>query len=251
MKAHEILTEYEWQFTSGGSSGLDGFTGGALAAGAAGAKALASRAKNAIKGKPGAVGGAKVGPTKPATPAKPDASRFAKYKELQKAKVAAIEHKWTASVGRGWTMVFRAMSLVVPIAQLLADLEKTKEARDSGELTPEEYEEARKFHVGVFQTQLLIPAIGRFVVNVAKVGLALRLFKNLGALVSAPATAGLSIAAAIASDAAIIWAQQWLGSDDGKEWLSKYLMDVIVSWGSVGTNLYDEIVKKYNELKKR
>jgi hypothetical protein len=69
--------------------------------------------------------------------------------------------------------------------------------------------------------------------NTGRVITTLRVIKDLASGVLAPVTGGVSIAAALASEVAIIAFQQWLQSPTGKKalaWIIVYLVDPVSDW---------------------
>jgi hypothetical protein len=242
MKVYDIISEAEWEFGKGSSDGV-GSTGAALGGAAAGALAARALSGAGTASKAGAV----------AQAAGKKASSFQKLKgfvETRKDKLAATERWWKAKAGNKLTLLFWGLGLVVPITQLYAVLAEIKRAKDADEISEEEYKELREFHFGVFQTQVLIPIIGKAVVSTAKIILFVRWIKLAGSLISAKFTAGASIAAHIASEAFIIWFQQWLGSDDGRKWLSDNLFYTIKYLGMPSESMWTSLMSYYEKSKK-
>jgi hypothetical protein len=116
---------------------------------------------------------------------------------------------------------------------------------DGRPMTKEEFEAERDFAYGVYQTQILLPAIVRVLKNTTTAVTVARNIKNLAAAISAPASAGLSIGAALATDVALYAFAEFLGSDTAQKYMVAELMPVVKGFGWAGTGLVDGLWSLY------
>jgi hypothetical protein len=164
------------------------------------------------------------------------------------ARAAVIEKGFLGQIGKfgGWLFTF--LSLMEPTRQLWAtvsgledDYKNNIPVYDGKPMTKEEFEAEREFAYGVYQTQILLPTIARLLKNTGTAVKIAQYIKNTAATISAPASAGLSIGAALATDAALFGFAKWLGSDTAQNYMADKLMPYIKGFGWAGTSLVDLI----------
>lgn len=176
------------------------------------------------------------------------------WKTGNTAAAQAMEKSFWAKLGTSTGTLFKLLGLGASIADLYIDLAGLEDLYNNKELTKEEYEAEREFAFGVFEAQIIVPMIVRFVANSRIVIMLVRLIKNvvLGAgAVAGVATGGVvsaaSIAAMVATEAGITAFQMWLGSDQGKDVLAKSVfMPIIKGGGYVGEGLWNKLLYAFS-----
>ena len=167
------------------------------------------------------------------------------------ARAAAIEKGFLGQVGRFGGWLFTYLSLIEPTRQLwatvggLEDDYKNGFIYDGHPMTKEDFEAERDFAYGVYQTQILLPTIVRVLRNTTTAVTVARNIKNFAAAISAPASAGLSIGVALATDVALYAFAEFLGSDTAQNFMAEHLMAPIKGFGWVGTGLIDGLWSLY------
>ena len=178
-----------------------------------------------------------------------DVGRYARQHEIRYQKnidrAAAIEKGFLGKVGRFGGWLFFAARLEEPTRDLwktvsgLEDDYKNGLSYNGHTMTKEDFEAERNFAYGVYETQILLPALARILTNVASSLKVARWIKNAAAAISAPASAGLSIGAALATDAALYAFAEFLGSKSATDYMGDKLMPAIRGSGWLGTSLVD------------
>lgn len=263
MEIKDLLNEVEYDWGSSGSNttvtsnGTD-VTDIALGVGSGlvGAKAvggLVPGRKNIPKGTKAPTGSTKpVGTKAPngsTTPANKQSTlqRLKRRVTLSPKLERILEKRYDRKYGFWPRTLFRVLGLTAPILQTMAAINESEQAQQEGLITPQELETLKDFHYGVLMTQYVAMAAARIATSSIRALFLGRIVKNIAAVISAPATAGLSVAAAVASEAFIAWATWWLGSDEGRKWLSEsFLMPYIIHGGDftsdVGKNALDGLM---------
>lgn len=257
MKVYQIISEAEPQYTPG---------------------ALARRAN--IRARAPATPQTTAPPTAPSTPPSDlRAARTAQAAELRRqggpksarklgdivkkhheiwktgntAAAQAMEKSFWAKLGTSTGTLFKLLGLGVAIADLYIDLAGLEDLYNNKELTKEDYEAEREFAFGIFEAQIIAPAVIRFVANSRIVLMLVRLIKNivLGAgAVAGVATGGVvsaaSIATMVATEAGILGFQLWLGSDQGKDFLGKEIGGIVRGAGYVGEGIWNKMLYAFS-----
>jgi hypothetical protein len=239
MKIYDIISEAEWQFDKDDSANGDSSLGTAAGyAGAAASGALAARALGGTAAA-GAAGAAAAGKGLSAM------QRLKGYVERKQDKLKRAEQWWQNKAGRKLTALFWILGLVVPTTQLYAVLLEVDRAKAAGEITDAQYKELRQFHFGVFNTQILFPLMGKLVIRGAKFLMLVRWIKAAGALISAKVTAGISIAAHLASEAFLLWFQHWLGTENGRQWLNALASELVQTLGMPSEAVWTKLMSEF------
>lgn len=174
--------------------------------------------------------------------------------KVENARAAAkMESSFWAKLGTSAGLLFKWLGLGAAITELYIDLAGLKELYLNKELTKEEYEAEREFAFGVFQVQIIAPAVVRFVANSRIVLMLVRLIKNvvLGAgavagVVTGGAVSAASIATMIATEAGLMAFQMWLGSEQGKTVLAKQFGGIIRQGGYVGEGIWNNMLYAFS-----
>ena len=172
--------------------------------------------------------------------------------KASQAQLADIETKYMSSWGKLAKWMFRAFGLIVPTCQLLFELDSINADLKAAGNTPEAQQNAntlKKQAWGVFEVQFLVPIVSKLVLRTTYITKILKMLKTGAAFVSAPATAGASIAASVATDVLIDWAVWWLGTDEGRKFLTDNLKTVIETGGEFPIGLWDQLTDFYHAAK--
>lgn len=169
-----------------------------------------------------------------------------------------VEAGWQKKFGGPATTLFKILGLTSALTNLYSNLVVLEAMYVQGKLPGDDggrarYEEQREFEFGVFETQILVPAIARTLLRISRSVTAAKLLLRLLGGFASFATAGVSLAVTLATEAGLAWLQHWLGTDAGRQWLWDYCapavrgigkpMDALVSGI---TNAYQKAdVKKY------
>ena len=175
--------------------------------------------------------------------------------KVENAKAAAkMESSFWAKLGTSTGLLFKWLGLGAAITELYIDLAGLEELYLDKELTKEEYEAEREFAFGIFEVQIIAPAVVRFVANSRIVLMLVRLIKNvvLGAgavagVVTGGVVSAASIAAMIATEAGIAAFQMWLGSEQGKTVLAKQFGGIIRKGGYVGEGIWNKLLYAFSD----
>lgn len=175
------------------------------------------------------------------------------WKTGNTAAAQAMEKSFWAKLGTSTGTLFKWLGLGAPIADLYIDLAGLEDLYNNKELTKEDYEAEREFAFGIFEAQMIAPAVIRFVANSRIVLMLVRLIKNivLGAgAVAGVATGGVvsaaSIATMVATEAGILGFQLWLGSDQGKDFLGKEIGGIVRGFGYVGEGIWNKMLYAFS-----
>ena len=131
-----------------------------------------------------------------------------------------------------WGKVFTVIGLAIAISQLYAELAVVEAMYVQGKLPGDDggaemLQQHREFAFGVFQVQILTPLIVKLLSRVIGATTLIKWFIRALGGVSVFASMGASIVAIAASEAFTRWLQAWLGSGPGKDFIAKYIFDVI------------------------
>jgi hypothetical protein len=206
MRVYEILAEADEVLPSTAQSAItEPSIWGAVGMGAAGVTAAAYTAKK---------GSQLV-----------DYFRKRRLKNLRRS--AVYEKRWEAKYQPWSRRLFYVLGIAVPVWQLGSELLDAEEQFKAKELSQRDYEIHREAAFSVFSAQILTPLLARAIKGLVLMRIA-RWIKNGLALVSAPATAGVSIAGAITSEVAMRSLEAFLVSDKGREWLRNEIIMQLV-----------------------
>lgn len=156
------------------------------------------------------------------------------------------------SYGNVGISFLRLLQILDPVYQLHAELvdaeeqfkTKNKAAKASEEelnASEAELNEYKKQAWGVFTAQILTRYIGRIAINFIRGLKIIKGAKNVAGALAAPLTGGLSVIAAVATEAALLWAIHWLGTEKGRNWLADKLGSILPLGGSIPALLWNEI----------
>jgi len=178
-----------------------------------------------------------------------DVGRYMKQHEIRYkkniARAAAIEKGFLGQVGRFGGWLFVAASLEEPTRDLWKNVSGLEDDYKNGlsynghTMTKEDFEAEREFAYGQYEAQILLPLLARILTKIASATKVARWIKNFAAAISAPASAGLSIGAALATDAALYAFAQFLGSKPATDFMGDKLMPAVRGFGWLGTSLVD------------
>jgi hypothetical protein len=171
-----------------------------------------------------------------------------KYSEKY-AKAIEKNDKLMGFYGK-WGKVFTVIGLGVAIAQLYSELAVVEAMYVQGKLPGDDggremLEQHREFAFGVFQVQVLTPFIVKFLSRVIGATTLIKWFIRALGGVSVFASMGASIVAIAASEAFTRWLQAWLGSGPGKDFIAKYIFDVIRFTGKPLESFWSDIMGFY------
>jgi hypothetical protein len=167
------------------------------------------------------------------------------------ARAEAIKSSYLGKLGTFATWLMRAFDLIEPTIVLwqtvtgLEDDFKNGLDYDGHPMTKEDMEAERDFAYGVFTTQIVAPLIARGLLNVTRVVMIARAVKNAAAVVSAPVSGGLSIGAALATEAGLAAFTAFLGSDTFQKYLADNYMTWVKGLGGAETWAIDGIWKAF------
>lgn len=161
------------------------------------------------------------------------------------ARADAIKASYLGKLGKAGEFFIRWAGLLEPVYQLwqtvsgLEDDYKNGMDYDGHPMTEEDFIAERDFAYGIFSAQILVPSIVRALANSEKILNLVRHIKNAGAIAAAPVSGGLSIGAALATEAGFAAFRVFLGSDMVQNWLADWIMSWVKGVGWVGTGLVD------------
>lgn len=180
-----------------------------------------------------------------------DLGRYARQNKIRysknTARAEAIEKGILGRAGWGVGWLLKIIGVLEPARELWYTVSGLEDDYKNGliyrghPMTKEEFEAERDFAYGVFETQILLPLIVRALSNMKLVTTIVRWIKNSAALVAAPASAGLSIGAALATEAGFTAFSVFLGSDMAKDWMADRIMPVIKGLGTAGSFSIDSL----------
>jgi hypothetical protein len=152
----------------------------------------------------------------------------------------------------GWGKVFTVIGIAVAIAELYSELAIVEAMYVQGKLPGDDggaemLQQHREFAFGVFQVQLLVPLLVKLVSRVIGTTTLVKWFIRALGGVSVAASLGTSIAVMLASEAFIRWLQAWLGSPAGKDFISKYIFDVIRFTGKPLESFWSDLTGFYKK----
>ena len=184
--------------------------------------------------------------TPASTPGSGILRRMATKAKRSQRRLDALEQKYSARFGTPLKILFRVVGITAAVIELYATLEQLEEEytkgtpieQDDGTFAPlsqARFETLRELAFGTFQVQVLVPVVVPWIARVAKTLFLVNWIKRVGALASAPVTAGVSVVAMLATEAGAMAFQTWLGSKAGQDWvLNSLFMEPIRLFGKLG-----------------
>jgi hypothetical protein len=165
------------------------------------------------------------------------------------ARIARMEAKFNNGYGWRLKLLFRLMGLVVPTVNLYNLLEEIDEWWRQGKIDNEDnYNDLRDLAYGTYQTAILAPILIRWLARLVRLTSFLNWIKRIAAFASAPVTGGLTLAAALATEAGVLWFQNWLTSPAGQDWIiNSIFMDIVKNFGKVGSTGVDLLAQAFGQ----
>lgn len=182
---------------------------------------------------------------------------FTKRAKASKTRMERAEKVYNGRFGTKLKWLFRLVGITTAVYELYATLDELEEYYTtgkpitnsdgtSGPMTKEGYEELRELAFGTFQIQVLIPLVTPWILRFVKGVLLINWIKRIGAFASAPVTAGVSVAAMLATEAGVAAFQAWLGSSAGRDWIYESIfMEPIRLFGKFGDNAANALSKAF------
>lgn len=133
------------------------------------------------------------------------------------------------------------------IINALVKLHAVEELYTSGQISEARYHDAREWYLGMFEVQILIPAIVSKMRIAKVVAFIARMIVSLVTLggsvlgVTAPA----ALAAVVAEQAFFTWLQWFLTTDTAAKWLSQYFAMPIMLGGKLLDGAWDALLDHY------
>lgn len=178
-------------------------------------------------------------------------NRIQAYVRGSRQALNTAETKYDRVFGSPFKWLFRFAGLTAAIIELYASLDAIDEDYRSGTgmiQTESDYNALRELAFGTFQTAMLAPIVAQLCIRLAKTVLFINWIKRIGALASAPITAGLSVGAMLATEFGIAWFQKWIVSKEGQDWVAdSFFMTPIRTFGKFGNNIADAISMAYTK----
>jgi hypothetical protein len=166
-------------------------------------------------------------------------------------RVERIKKVWMGRYGTPLVTLMKFLGVVVPLTNLYVDLEAFEQEYANGEVSKDGYEFGREYLFGTFIVQVLTPVLIR---RLSQTWLVLGITRALVAIlsaVSAPFTAGVSIAALVASEAFFLWLQTFLSTGAGKDWLANFVgTNIIRTMGKIPDSAWSSLTDAYKKADK-
>lgn len=148
-----------------------------------------------------------------------------------------------------WNKFFGFIGIATAVTQLYENLYASEALYLQGKINEDQLKRNREFEFGVFNVQILTPAIvrvlGRLIMTLTGIKWLVRFLGG----VSTYATMGATLAATIASEAFIRWFQTWLGTETGRNYISHYAGQVVQTFGAYTTEpIWSGIFNYYNKV---
>lgn len=159
---------------------------------------------------------------------------------------ARVERMWMTKYGP-WGKFFGFLGLTAAITQLYCNLYVLEAMYVQNKIDFPKLEEQREYEFGVFEVQLLAPALLKLISRVIGATTAVKWFIRLLGGVSTVASLGASIAVTLASEAFIRWFQHWLGTEQGRQVLYEYFGGIIRTIGKPVDSIWDHVFKYYDK----
>jgi hypothetical protein len=166
-----------------------------------------------------------------------------KDRAARKADATAIYKKRAGAIGN----VLDVLGIGALLIDALIKLRAAEELYTTGQISEERYHDAREWYLGMFEVQLLIPAIVSKMRIAKVVGFIARMVVSLVTLggsvfgVTAPA----ALAALAAEQVFFTWLQWFLTTDTATQWLSKYFAMPIMTGGKILDGAWDALLDHY------
>jgi hypothetical protein len=161
----------------------------------------------------------------------------------RKASATEVYAKRAGAIGK----ILDLLGIGALIVTALVKLRAVEELYTTGQISEERYHDAREWYLGMFEVQLLIPAIVSKMRIAKIVGFVARLIVSLITLggsvfgVTAPA----ALAALVAEQAFFTWLQWFLTTDTATKWLSQYFAMPIMTGGKLLDGAWDALLDHY------
>ena len=181
---------------------------------------------------------------KPKAPATPITPRW----QRNQISSQAVEAKWTKAFGTPLTVLMRVIGIFTALTQLYVDLEKVEQEYQAGGMDSAEVESTREFLFGTFLAQVLVPAVAKKVADILFITRLASAIKWVAAGATGAVTGGATVVAALATEAFFVWFQKWIGSDEGKNWLSQsFFMPLIKTMGKIPEGVWSTLTGYYEK----
>ena len=167
----------------------------------------------------------------------------------RKAAATATYAKRAGAIGK----VLDILGIGALIINALVKLNAVEELYTTGQISEERYHDAREWYLGMFEVQILIPAIVSKMRIAKVVGFVARMIVSIITLggsvfgVTAPA----ALAALVAEQAFFTWLQWFLTTDTATQWLSKYFAMPIMTGGKLLDGAWDALLDHYKGAEKK
>lgn len=195
-----------------------------------------------------------TGRRKPRTPPKTLQEKLRRIEAIVRKKgidAYKAERNYDKWFGTPFKLIFRFAGLTAATIELYARLEEIDNIyRTDPDFiqTDDDYNALREMAFGTYQTAILAPIVANLVVKIAKSVLFVNWIKRIGAIASAPVTAGVSVAAMLATEAGVALFQKWITSQEGRDWLANsFFMPAIRGFGKLGNNAADLLSMMYTK----
>jgi hypothetical protein len=172
--------------------------------------------------------------------------------EKHRARAEAIKDSYLGKAGAITGRIFRWIGLIDPAITLWTtvigledDYKNGFEYNNGQPMTMEDFTAERDFAYGIFATQILAPLLARSLINVTQALWLGRTIKNAVAVAAAPISGGLSIGAALATEAGLMAFAMFLGSNTAQNFLADNIMTWIKGGGWVLTSVVDGLWKLF------
>lgn len=143
--------------------------------------------------------------------------------------------------------ILKFLGIVIPLYQLYAELDEIQTMFEKGEIDQATVKTYREFAWGVFITQIVTPRIIRGALKISGLVSIFRGIKNIVGAAAGGPTGGISVVAAIGSEAFFVWLQGFLGSAKGRDWLADKIGTYLKIGGSLPDYLWSNITDYYQK----
>jgi hypothetical protein len=167
--------------------------------------------------------------------------------KMTERKVARMMEKW----GTGTVWLFRILGMTTVVYQCYSDLANLEEDYERGDeeflKTQAAYEACREYVFGVAIAQFAVQTVhwvagGRIAMWI------FRVIRWVTAGATAGFTAGASVAALIATEAMFVWFETWIGSEEGKRWISEtFLGGILRNFGKIPDGAISKLTDHYSK----
>lgn len=178
---------------------------------------------------------------------------------LARKQAAAIARQeaeaiWTARVTWVIKPLFYLLQLAEPTIDALMRINAAEQLYVTGAISKATFQRHREWYLGIWEVQILMPLLVRvlrvssIIGRVAKV--IVTIIGSTAAVAGAPATFGASLgvlAGVAAEQAFLTWLTWWLGQQEARDWIAKYLAIPVLAGGRLLDGAFDDM---YNSYKK-